>query len=208
MPIKAFIFDMDDVLCHYAVDQRISRLVALSGRSEAHIRKAIWESDYFTRADRGEWTADECLAEFNSRLGYALSRADWIEARRAAMTPFPDMLRLVARLKAHAPIALLTNNDRLMADTADDLFPALRPLFGSHLYVSAELKLAKPDPEIFRTVVARLGVAPHEALFTDDLLENVEGAIEAGLHALQFKEFDQYIHALAGHGLPADWQSE
>ena len=203
MPIKAFIFDMDDVLCAYDVDRRIARLAALSNRSEAYVRDALWESDYFTRADRGEWTAAECLTEFGSRLGYPLTRAEWIDARRIAMRPFAEMLSLVGQLGAYGRVALLTNNDLLLAETLDALFPALRPLFGTHLYVSAELKLAKPDPEIFRVIAAHLGVAPQEALFTDDLEENVAGAKQAGLHAIRFEHFDQFQSALGALDVPA-----
>ena len=86
LPIDAFIFDMDDVLCQYDVERRIAVLAELSGKSLAHIRSVIWEGDYFTRADRGEWSAQECLTEFNARLGYPLSRAEWVAARRAAFT--------------------------------------------------------------------------------------------------------------------------
>lgn len=202
MPIKALIFDMDDVLCTYDVPRRIARLQMLSGRTESHIRTALWESDYFSRADRGEWTAEQCLEEFNARLGHQLTRAEWVDARRTAMTPFPDMLGLVTKLKTQMPIALLTNNDRLFVATCDEIFPALRPLFGPHLYVSAELDRAKPDPEIFRDLVSRLGVLPSQALFIDDLDENVEGARMAGLHALRFKGFADFTSMLATYDLP------
>lgn len=208
MPIKALIFDMDDVLCRYDDAVRIKRLAALAGVSEAHIRTEIWESDYFDRADRGEWTADGCLAEFSVRLGYPLTRAEWIEARGAAMTPFEDMLAFVARVRSHMRVALLTNNDRLLGETLDDLFPQLRPLFGAHLYVSAELDLAKPDPAIFRHIVARLGVAPQEALFVDDLQDNVDGARMAGLHAHQFNGFDALREALKAYDIPAEILTE
>lgn len=208
MPIKAIIFDMDDVLCDYNVAARIARLSAFSGQTESHIRTALWESDYFPRADRGEWTAAQCLAEFNTRLGHPLTRAEWVKARRTAMTPFNDMLGLAASLKTQIPIALLTNNDRLMAETVDELFPALRPLFGPHLYVSAELRRAKPDPAIFHDIVTRMGVTADETLFVDDLAENIEGAKTAGLRALQFKGFQTFRTELAAYDLPAGLVAE
>lgn len=149
MLIKAFIFDMDDVLCAYDVPRRIACLAAISGQTESRIRTSIWESDYFIRADRGEWTADECLAEFAKRLGYPLTRAEWIEARRAAMTPFDDMLGLVRQLKAQMPVALLTNNDRLMAETVDELFPALRPLSARISMSRRSLISPNPIPQFF-----------------------------------------------------------
>jgi len=44
--------------------------------------------------------------------------------------------------------------------------------------------VAKPNPEIFRRAVARLGVAPAEALFVGNLLvTDARGAAAAGLHA-------------------------
>lgn len=202
MPIKAIIFDMDDVLCAYEVSRRITRLAALSGRSAAHVKAAIWDGDYFARADRGEWTAEQCLAEFGARLDFRLSRADWVMARREAMTPFDDMLALVSQLRSHVQIALLTNNDLLLAETLDEVFPSIRPLFGQHCYVSAELKLAKPDPAIFSHIVNRLGIAPHEAVFVDDLEENVAGAMRAGLQSFHFTGFAAFKQALGSLGLP------
>jgi putative hydrolase of the HAD superfamily len=51
---------------------------------------------------------------------------------------------------------------------------------------SAEEGVCKPDPEIYRRALARLGVAPHEATFVDDRLKNVEGARRLGMHAFQY----------------------
>ena len=51
---------------------------------------------------------------------------------------------------------------------------------------SAEEGVRKPDPEIYVRALSRLGVAPAEAIFVDDLLKNVEGARQVGMHALHF----------------------
>jgi HAD superfamily hydrolase (TIGR01509 family) len=48
---------------------------------------------------------------------------------------------------------------------------------------SAEEGIAKPDPEIFLRTVSRLGVPPGNALFIDDVPENVAGAQAVGMHA-------------------------
>jgi putative hydrolase of the HAD superfamily len=52
--------------------------------------------------------------------------------------------------------------------------------------VSCEVGCMKPAPEIFRLCLERLGVAPGDALFADDRLENVEAARQLGLQALHF----------------------
>ncbi len=187
MGLQLVIFDMDDVLCRYDVTARQRALAAATGVDEATIRAAIWESYYFAQADSGVWSAQESLAEFARRIGAPLTRAQWVATRRLAMTPFPDMLALVAALKAQGrAVALLTNNDLLAKDSLDELFPGLPALFAPFCFVSAELGRQKPDPEIFRAVCARAGVAPGAAFFVDDLPENVAGALAAGLSGCVF----------------------
>ena len=201
MPIEAFIFDMDDVLCTYDVGRRIEALAGLSGRAAAEIHAAIWQTDFLDRADRGDFSADDYLGEFGRRLGRSLTRAEWVEARRLSMTPDQSMLALVKELGQKHQLALLTNNDRLLAETLDALFPALRPLFGKHLYVSAELGLAKPDPEIFRAVCKKLDVKTEAAFFIDDLAINIAGAKEAGLDGHVFAGYRGFCDALSIKGV-------
>jgi putative hydrolase of the HAD superfamily len=52
--------------------------------------------------------------------------------------------------------------------------------------VSCEVGCMKPAPEIFRLCLQRLGVAPGDALFADDKLENVEAARQLGLQGFYF----------------------
>ena len=54
------------------------------------------------------------------------------------------------------------------------------------LIISAEEGVRKPQGEIYRRAVQRLSVLPHEAVFVDDVLENVEAAKQVGLEAVQF----------------------
>lgn len=187
MDLRLIIFDMDDVLCRYDVAARQRALAAATGVDVATIRAAIWNSDYFAQADSGLWTAGECLAEFSRRIGAPLTRAQWVATRRGAMTPFPDMLALVAALKASGrAVALLTNNDHLARERLDELFPGLPALFAPLGFVSAALGAQKPEPAIFREVCRRAGVAPDRAFFVDDLAENVAGARAAGLDGCVF----------------------
>lgn len=181
------LFDMDDVLARYEPEKRIAALADATGRPAGAIRAAIWESDYFDKADSGAWDAARCLAEFSGRIGAPVSRELWVTTRRASLTPFPEMLALVADIKASGTrVGLLTNNDLLALEELDALMPGLPALMAPHGYASAQFRLAKPDPEIFRVVCARIGVAPGRAMFVDDLPENVAGARAAGLSAHLF----------------------
>ncbi len=52
--------------------------------------------------------------------------------------------------------------------------------------ISYEVQLAKPEPEIYRVALDRLGVPAFDALFVDDRAENIETARELGLQTLLF----------------------
>lgn len=186
MAVRFVLFDMDDVLCAYRLDVRLARLAALTGLDAGDIHDAIWGSGFEAEADRGTHDAASYLVGVAHRLGTPIAREDWLAARAASMTPFPDVLDLAARVRARAGIAVLSNNGFLLREAIDGIFPALAPLFGPAVYFSAELGSAKPDPAIYRAVLARHGVAPGEALFIDDLDENVEGARAAGLLGHRF----------------------
>ncbi len=54
--------------------------------------------------------------------------------------------------------------------------------------ISGELGMVKPDAEIFRFALSRLGTSAGETLFVDDLEPNVEGARLVGLEAVQFSD--------------------
>ncbi len=200
-PIRLVLFDMDDVLCGYDWHGRVAALAALSGKSAADVAGSIWTSGFEDSADIGEISAAAYLDGFARRLGLPLSRQQWIANRRAAMTPWPDMLALAKQISRHANIAILTNNGHLTAQCMDELFPELRPIFGDRILASAQFQTQKPDPEVFRRALGHLGFSAQETLFTDDKLENVDGAIAAGLHGHVHAGTAALRERLAGLGL-------
>ncbi len=195
---------MDDVLCAYHVDIRIAALAEITGRAADSIRASIWETDFLEQSDRGAYSAQAYLEEFGRRLDYPLSRAEWVAARKAAMPPFHDVLGLVGRVKKRLPVALLTNNDHLLGETLDEIFPDLIPLFGDAIFVSARIGAAKPDAACFMHCCTALKVAATETFFTDDLVENVLGAKSAGLMAHHFDGYQGLVQALEAHGVRTD----
>jgi HAD superfamily hydrolase (TIGR01509 family) len=51
---------------------------------------------------------------------------------------------------------------------------------------SAEESVMKPDAEIYFRTLVRLGCKPSETIFVDDNEENVSGANDLGIRAIQF----------------------
>ena len=199
--IEAILFDMNDVLYRYDRGRRVARLAAFCGLTEAEVEAAIWGSGYEDSGDGGQMDADAYLAGFGERLGVALSEDAWAEALRLAVTPMPETLALAAAVAARVKVGVLTNNNLLVKRAVDSVFPALRPIFGANVFVSAEFRARKPEAAAYLGSLARLGAAAGRTLFVDDSARNVEGAERAGLIGHLFREPAALAAALEDLGL-------
>jgi glucose-1-phosphatase len=188
--ISTVLFDMNDVLCRYDREARIAQLARASGESPAFVEAAVWGSGYEDLGDMGAIDAEAYLAGFVERLGGGLTLDAWREALRAALTPLPKALDLAAAVGRRATVAVLTNNNLLVKREIDLIFPELRAIFGPNIFVSAEFRARKPDPEVYRRCLARLGAAPETALFVDDSASNVAGAEHAGMSGFLYADAD------------------
>ena len=199
--IKAVVFDMDGVLCRYRIERRLALLASWSGQSPDAIHAAIWRSGFEDEAERGVISAADYLRGFGERMGYPLSAAQWVEARRVAIEPDVAVLSLARQLSRDRLVGMFTNNPLLLKRHIAEVFPAVPDIFGTRAVFSAELGRSKPDPEAYRRLAARLGVAPDEILYFDDDAPLVAGAREAGLLAHRVGETQDVLIGLDLLGL-------
>lgn len=54
----------------------------------------------------------------------------------------------------------------------------------------------KPEKEIYKIIIDRLGVQPEEAIFIDDKETNIEGAKKLGINTILFKDAKQLLAEL------------
>lgn len=181
------IFDMDDVLCHYQLGKRLRFLAELAGTTARDIRAAIWDSGFEEDADSGGYPDGEIyLQEFAKHLGYPITRAEWLEARRISMTPIQPVLNMARNIKRDATIAIYTNNGPLVKDHLDILLPEAAAIFDMR-FCSYEFGTKKPDPQSFTRLVNSLDRKPDDCWFIDDKKSNVQGAHIAGLRGHHFR---------------------
>lgn len=115
--IKAVVFDMDGVLCEYRVERRLALLASWSGRSPDAIHDAIWGSGFEDEAERGVTSADDYLKGFGERMGYPLSEAQWVEARKVAMEIFGARAIFSAELGTAQSLGLTMSSSLLGGPT-------------------------------------------------------------------------------------------
>jgi putative hydrolase of the HAD superfamily len=73
----------------------------------------------------------------------------------------------------------------------------------TYRFLSFELGLVKPDPELFDAIATRLPVVPAQVLFLDDNAMNVEAATAAGFMARHVRGLDEARRTLAEVGVLA-----
>jgi HAD superfamily hydrolase (TIGR01509 family) len=201
--ISLILFDLNGVLYRYDRDARMAYLALVAHLSPSAVKAAIWDSGFEDSGDAGALDAAAYLQGFGTRLGSSLSELEWVTAQRLAVTPIPDTLALLPRLRPTVRCAVLTNNNLLVLRHFATLYPEVAALVGDRACVSAEFGVRKPDLEVYRRCLNRLGVAPAETLFVDDSAANVAGARGAGRLGHDYIGSDALEAALRASGLLA-----
>ncbi|SON54651.1 Phosphatase [Hartmannibacter diazotrophicus] len=179
--IRLVVFDVDGVLYHYDIEARLAHLSGTTGIDPDEIHARVWRSGFEDAADAGRYSdPDAYLQGFSEALGAPLSKADWIAARKASVTPIPESLNVVRRVAGRCAIAAFTNNGPLLKAEIANISPEMTVLFPGTFFTSAEFGVAKPDPLVYHRLADRCGLPPGSIYFIDDKPENVDGALAAG----------------------------
>ena len=145
-----------------------------------------WE--WHHRHDKGVPFAESIPALTEQFPHHADLIAMW-EARYQEMVPgeIPGTADVVRDLHAAGERLLVLSN------MPSEVWTPLTERFGwfslfEGWVVSGDEKVVKPDPAIYRVLMARYEVDPATAVFVDDRRENVEAAVALGFEAVLFTD--------------------
>lgn len=110
----------------------------------------------------------------------------------------PEMLALVAELRPHHRLAVLTNNT---SDQEVWLTENLPPDSFELVLNSAVLGLRKPDPLVYDELLRRLGAPADRVVYVDDFEENLPPAQALGIRTVLFEDAASCRAQLAAHGV-------
>lgn len=143
---------------------------------------------------------DEMFAEESAAAGHRIPGKDVIARLSGEIRP--RMVEVLRRCKQEYRIACITNNVKagegpgMSRDSAKAAAVAdVMSLFD--LVVESSIEgIRKPNPEIYTLTCERLGIAPHEAVFLDDLGINLKPAKALGMRTIKVLNEAQAINAL------------
>jgi epoxide hydrolase-like predicted phosphatase len=190
MTIKAIIFDLGGVLLRTADFSPRDQLAIRLGMSRHELEEFVFGGESGNRAQTGEITVQEHWENLRHQINCSPQDfKDLLEEFFAQDVLDHDLIDYLRRLHKTYKTALLSNawdDLRQVIDEKwhfEDVFDAM--------IISAEVKLAKPDPRIFQLALGQLGVAANEAIFVDDFQRNVEAAMTVGMQAIRFQTSQQ-----------------
>lgn len=113
-------------------------------------------------------------------LGVALADV-FMNARRNSPLVYLDTFEVLAQLREHYALLLLTNGAPDLQQEKVDSIPGLADYF-DHIIISGTFGAGKPAPSIFIHALDLLGIIPEQAVMVGDTLKtDIKGANAVGI---------------------------
>jgi FMN phosphatase YigB (HAD superfamily) len=207
--IKVVIFDLGRVLVDF--DHRIAarKVAALTSRTPQQIFDLFFNSQLIQSFEEGNISPDDFFARVSQMLGLKIGFEEFLPIWNQIFLLTPEnkaVYELGKKLKSRYRIALLSNINILHFNYLKEEFPVF-DIFHD-IFLSCEMGCIKPDPRIYRKVIAAVGVLPEEIFYTDDRQELIDQANALGMRAFVFRETAQLKADLASCGINYDEKPE
>jgi putative hydrolase of the HAD superfamily len=198
--IEVVFLDLGNVLVFHDDDVLFRRLSQYGGAPLDVIRKrllALWDP-----LNRGTLAGDE-LRRAISQVSGATTVMDaetFFQVWTCYFRIHQEVMPIVETLLSRTRVALISNTNQMQWHFLRPQLPLLERF--SDRVLSYELGLAKPDPEIFRAALRRVGNPPPQACaFFDDVPSFVQVARSLGIQAEVFTDAANFRIQLARLGL-------
>ena len=194
MTVRAVFFDLGGVILRTEYQTPRQHLAERFGMDYEDIEKIVFGSPSAARASVGEITEEEHWQNVMKALKQPASEYEKIRDEFFGGDVVDrSIVEFLRSLKPTHHVGLISNAwDGLRAyiqrEKFDDAF--------HHMTISAEVKVAKPSAKIYHIALEQAGVSPNEAVFVDDMPENIEACKKLGMKGIRFTDADSALNQL------------
>jgi len=194
-------FDLGNVLCFFDHELSARQMAEVAGCEPATIRHLVFETDLEHRYETGLITGDEFVAAIADQLECQLSVERMLEAASSIFLPNMEMLPALETVReAGIPMGLLSNtNPAHWQWIQRQNYPIVDGWFDT-VVLSYEVKAMKPAPSIYDFATLQAGVPGERIFFTDDRLDNVDGAKAASWQVSHFSDAASLLRVVQSWG--------
>lgn len=185
---RLVLFDLGNVLISLRPVREVFSLPPRSGPDPDPIDRRIasfLRSEIVERFEEGRASPEEFFAAMRRALGADVPDPPIEERFRSILgAEVPGMRELLRELKrSGVRVAGLSDTNPVHLETLRR-YPIVGEL--ETVVASSEIGHRKPSREAYEAALERLEVRAEDVFYTDDLLQNVEGAWRAGIRAVVF----------------------
>ncbi|MHB8481390.1 MAG: HAD family hydrolase [Nitrospiria bacterium] len=199
MEINHLIFDLGNTLIDFDLHLASGRLSKHFAVPEGDLYSFLFESDFFTRFERGDIGPAEVVATLNQKYDQDITIDQFDRMFSPIFTPRLKMVSLIESLKEDFELSLLSNTNMLHSRYIEGTYSFLKSF--DHLFYSFALRALKPQPEIFHEVLSRTHSSPEECLLIDDIEKHGAGARKVGISSIHFKSEENLKKELEAKGI-------
>lgn len=184
--IRAVLFDLGKVICHFNFETAFRRLAKASKRSECDIEDYFVASGLEVLYDGGKITTAEFYRRVKKALGHDLDLKDFEHIWNGIFKANAPMAALIRRLKkAGYRLVLLSNTNEMHSRHLFKTYPIFK-LFDRRI-LSWKEKKRKPDHALYRIAVRACKTRPEEVFYIDDREDLTSEAAELGIMTYTYK---------------------
>lgn len=179
--IKVFMFDIGGVIIKYTNAEYYDYLNVVSGIGKAQIEANI--EPLIAKLEMGEINYSDFEKKASKILNITRGELRWMDFFKKNMVINKEVLSMIREIGKDHIVAFLSNVDK---PRYLHVIKFIHPELFDYKFASCYLKMRKPDIEVYKFVVQKIGIKPNEVVFIDDRKENIYCAKVAGLHGIHF----------------------
>lgn len=199
--ITWFIFDVGNTIIKLAYERVMDGICRQSNANRDRLLEIFDMPGGYRDMERGAITFAGFHEFLRDRAGYRGTIRDfetlWSNFFDGLM---PGIEELLERVRQKYRVVFLSNSNELHAEIIPRQFAALFNKDDRFVF-SHRHKVAKPDREIFLRTLDLIGAQPQNAVFIDDLIENVLAARALGIRSFQYVDTPSLTRQLEEEGL-------
>lgn len=197
MSIKAVFFDLGGVILRTEYQTPRQHLAERFGMDYDDIDKVVFgggTNGSAARATLGEITEEEHWQNVMKVLKLPANEYERVRDEFFGGDVLDhEILNFLRSIKPKYRTGLISNawsglREYIQREKFDDVF--------HHMVISAEVGVAKPDPKIYHIALEEIQVKAREAVFVDDVLENIEACQQVGMRGIHFRDAESALKQL------------
>ena len=183
--ISTLIFDFGGVLIDLDMNQSILNFKKLGVENVENYLSNFGQSGFFMQLEKGKISTEEFRSEIRKMTTNTITDKEIDDAWNAFLVRIPsEKLDIVYQLRKKFRVIMLSNTNAIHFPYAERTFFSYKNRgideYFDKCYRSYDMKMAKPDAEIFEAILSQEQVAANQCLLLDDGPKNIEQAQKLG----------------------------